>query len=128
MAADPLEQVLRLVAEGRLSAEEAAPLLSALDGRPGRPAGDPDPGTGDEPPSFAAPTSAPSLLRLEVREAGRTVVSLRLPVALGRHALDRVPGLSGDQVERVREALRTGTRGPILLVEDGDNAVRIVLE
>ena len=31
MAADPLDQVLRLVAEGRLTAEEAAPILAALD-------------------------------------------------------------------------------------------------
>src|SRR3954453_12399776 len=31
MAADPLDQVLRLVAEGKLTAEEAAPILAALD-------------------------------------------------------------------------------------------------
>ena len=30
MAADPLDEVLRLVAEGRLTAEEAAPVLAAL--------------------------------------------------------------------------------------------------
>ena len=35
MAADPLDDVLRLVAEGRLTAEEAAPILAALDERPG---------------------------------------------------------------------------------------------
>ena len=34
MAADPLDQVLRLVAEGRLTADEAAPILAALDERP----------------------------------------------------------------------------------------------
>jgi hypothetical protein len=63
-----------------------------------------------------------------VRENGRQVVNLRLPIAVGRLALDRVPGLSGDQVERVREALSSGMRGPILQVEDGDSGVRIVLE
>ena len=30
-APDPLDQVLRLVADGRLTAEEAAPILAALD-------------------------------------------------------------------------------------------------
>ena len=33
-------------------------------------------------------------------------MNLRLPIAVGRFALDRVPGLSGEQVERVREALQ----------------------
>ncbi|HYO44896.1 MAG TPA: hypothetical protein VES19_16985 [Candidatus Limnocylindrales bacterium] len=149
MAGDPLEEVLRLVAEGRLTAEEAAPILAALDDHPG--AG-PGPVSGDgsasragaapkgsprqeppggfgasPPPSFGTPSGA-TTLRLEVRENGRQVVSLRLPIAVGRLALDRVPGLSGEQVERVREALAGGMRGPILQVEDGDSGVRIVLE
>ena len=36
--------------------------------------------------------------------------------------------LSGEQVDRVREAMNTGFRGPVLVVDDGDNGVRIVLE
>lgn len=55
-------------------------------------------------------------------------MNLRLPIAVGRLALDRVPGLSGDQVDRVREALNSGMRGPVLEVSDGDDVVRIVLE
>jgi hypothetical protein len=146
MSADPLDQILKLVAEGRLSADDAAPLLAALDerqgagasaagaragaGGPGTPPRDEPPGGlgSNPPPSFDPPSAGPSSLRLEVRENGRPVVNLRLPIAIGRLALDRVPGLSGEQVERVREALSSGMRGPILLVEDGDNGVRIVLE
>lgn len=146
MTADPLEQVLKLVAEGRLTAEEAAPILAAMDARPGAAAGDArSPGAGDAPkgpprdeppggfgsnppPPFDAPSRGASTLRLEVRENGRQVVNLRLPIAVGRLALDRVPGLSGEQVERVREALAGGMRGPILQVDDGDTGVRIVLE
>jgi SHOCT-like domain len=139
MATDPLDQVLRLVAEGRLTADEAAPILAALDERP--PA---DSGTG---PSTSSPGEAPnrdsssgatgsggpapgaaSSLRIEVREAGRQVVNVRLPIAIGRLALDRVPGLSGEQVDSVRQALAGGVRGPIIAVDDGDNTVRIVLE
>jgi len=156
MASDPLEQVLRLVSEGRLTAEEAGPILAALDDRPGA-SGGPGPASGpasaprpdadagrsrrgsprreppggfgfNPPPSFASPPAGATTLSLEVRENGRQVVNLRLPIAVGRLALDRVPGLSGEQVERVREALAGGMRGPILQVEDGDSGVRIVLE
>lgn len=160
MAADPLEEVLRLVAEGRLTADEAAPILAALEER--APAGGPARGRagGDESsaagsadfgagfaagfgsgPGGHAGTAEPKAeygtggsaagggsLRLEVREAGRQVVNLRLPVAVGRYALDRVPGLSGEQVDSVREALRTGMKGPVLEVDDGSNSVRIIVE
>lgn len=143
MGADPLDQVLRLVAEGRLTAEEAAPILAALDeatdarahadgarregieGEAGRSSS--GRAARDEQGSGYAATG-PSTLRLEVREHGRSVVNLRLPVALGRLAVDRVPGLSGDQVDRVRDALRSGLRGPVLTVDDGDSGVQIVLE
>jgi hypothetical protein len=138
MAADPLDQVLRLVAEGRLSAEEAAPILAALDEAPlgARVAS----ATGASTAAVGAAAGAdaalegevlsgsPSSLRIEIRDNGRNVVNLRLPIAVGRFALDRVPGLSGDQVTRVREAMNSGFRGPVLVVDDGDSGVRIVLE
>ncbi len=61
-------------------------------------------------------------------DGGRPVVNLRLPVAVGKLALDRVPGLSGEQVTRVREALNSGFRGSLLEVDDDGDGVRIVLE
>jgi hypothetical protein len=143
MSADPLDQVLRLVAEGRLTAEEAAPILAALDERstPRRDRGEPPGGFGSNPPpGFGAGAGAgagagegaasrgATTLRIEVRDGGRSVVNLRLPIAVGRFALDRVPGLSGDQVTRVREALSSGLRGPVLEVDDEGDGVRIVLE
>ena len=138
MSADPLEQVLRLVAEGRLTADEAAPILAALDNRTGAgtSGGRPEPGPGAGSTSDAtsgdpgaAGSGGASSLRIEVRDGGRSVVNLRLPIAVGRFALDRVPGLSGDQVTRVRDALRSGLRGPVLEVDEGDgDGVRIVLE
>ena len=131
-ADDPLEQVLRLVAEGRVTAEEAASILAALDEQPARRSASVGrrPRAARTPPSSdpGSPTAGAASLRLEVREHGRQVVNLRLPIAVGRLALDRVPGLSGEQVDRVREALNGGLRGPVLEVEDGDNVVRIVLE
>ncbi|OGO57073.1 MAG: hypothetical protein A2V85_17785 [Chloroflexi bacterium RBG_16_72_14] len=141
MSADPLDQVLRLVAEGRLTAEEAAPILAALDERstPRRERGEPPGGFGSNPPpgygagagagaDAGAASRGATTLRIEVRDGGRSVVNLRLPIAVGRFALDRVPGLSGDQVTRVREALSSGLRGPVLEVDDEGDGVRIVLE
>jgi hypothetical protein len=139
MTADPLDEVLRLVAEGRLTADEAAPILAALDdaagalasaGRSRAAAAEADRTSGGAgaPLEGEVLTGSPSSLRIEVRDNGRNVVNLRLPIAVGRFALDRVPGLSGDQVTRVREAMNSGFRGPVLVVDDGDSGVRIVLE
>jgi len=131
MAADPLDQVLRLVSEGRLTAEEAAPILAALDAQQVPPAPEMSGTAADEPPRGPGDPHgpAPTSLRIEIRDGGRQVVNLRLPIAIGRFALDRVPGLSGEQVDRVREALREGMRGPVLVVDDNDHGgVRIVLE
>ena len=125
---DPLDRVLQLVAEGKLSAEDAAPILAALD-RNSRP----DPGAGAasaaDPGTGQVPAGAPRFARVEVRERGRRVVDLRVPISLGRFALSRVPGLSSQQIAEVEEAVTTGAHGPILDVEDQDgDGVRIVLE
>jgi len=150
MGVDPFDEVLRLVAEGRLTAEEAAPILAALDDRTGPGSDDdpdrtpPMPGAGSEPPggfgsnpppSFAPGDASraergggPSILRIEVTDEGRQVVNLRLPIAVGKFALDRIPGLPAEQVSRVREALRSGYRGSVLEVDDDGDGVRIVLE
>jgi hypothetical protein len=118
--ADPIEEVLRLVSEGRLSAEEAAPVLDALEAARG---GEED----DEPAAATRPQAR--AVRIEVTESGRQVVNLRVPLALGRMALDRVPGLSIDNIGRIREALDQGLTGPIVAVDDGDGStVRIVVE
>lgn len=128
MAEDPILRVLGLVAEGRLTAEEAAPILAALDGSAPAADGADVPPDADERPGDGDGRGA-ATLTIEVRDRGRTVVNLRLPVGVGRFALDRVPGLSGDQVARVRDALRSGVRGPVLIVDDDEGGgVRIGLE
>jgi len=129
---DPLERVLNLVAEGRLTAEEAAPILEALE-RDARPAAAADDGPTVEVGTDAGMTPgdgrAPRYARIEVREHGRRVVDLRIPISLGRFALSRVPGLSKEQIAEVEDAVSQGAHGPILDVQDPDgDGVRIVLE
>jgi hypothetical protein len=127
MPDDALERVLRLVAEGRLSAEEAGPILDALEAR-----GAPAP-TDDPAPTAASATSPGGgpgrALRIEVVENGRKVVNLRVPIALGRAALSRIPGLSEATTDRVKEAIESGLTGPILAVDEGaGDGVRILIE
>ena len=151
MADDPLDTVLRLVAEGRLTADEAGPILAALDAKAGpRPtesrsasgSAGAKSGSAAASASFASAFGASGTtgdesvqsdgsghsLRIEVRDEGRTVVNLRLPLAIGRYALDRIPGLSGDQVDRVRDALGSGMTGPVLVVDDEHGGVRITID
>jgi hypothetical protein len=126
---DGIDTVLRLVSEGRLTAEEAGPILDALDAEAGGTARPAASDARSQAPATPPGEGGPSAVRIEVREGGRQVVNLRLPLALGRFAMDRVPGLSGQQADRIREALQHGVRGPIIEVDEADgNGVRIILE
>ena len=119
MTDDALERVLRLVAEGRLTADEAGPILDALEARAdladARPRDDAtrdqagDRRHADGPHRPVAPSAR---IRIEVSEQGRKVVNLRVPLALGRAALDRIPGLSEATTDRIREAHRLGHHRP----------------
>jgi len=124
---DAMEQVLRLVADGRLTAEQAVPILDAL--------AETDAAAGDRelPPATTSPeaSSRPgraTALRVEVIEDGRKVVNLRIPVNLGRLALDRIPGLSSENTDLIRQAVTEGLVGQVLSIDDGPDGVRIALE
>jgi hypothetical protein len=125
---DPLARVLELVSSGRLTADEAAPILEALEAN----GAISDAGSASAEAGDAAGATEPGrarYARVEVRERGRRVVDLRVPISLGRFALSRVPGLSREQITEVEEAVVSGARGPIFDVEDADgDGVRIVLE
>ena len=122
MADDAIDRVLRLVSDGHLTAEEAGPILDALADRPSRPSSS---SGEDRPPSGDSPARA---LRIQVFEAGQAVVNLRVPLALGRAAIGRVPGISEMTSERIREAIAAGIKGPIVEVEDKGDGVRISIE
>jgi hypothetical protein len=126
---DELAIVLRLVAEGRLTPEDAAPLIEALSRASNRAAGPaPGPslaaGPGRQPPPPPSPSAIsandPRQLRIRVSERGRQVVNLRIPLTFADTALRMVPGLSDEQGDRIRAAIAGKTMGPILDVEDED--------
>ncbi len=136
MPDDAFDQVLRLVAEGRLTADEAGPILDALDTRGSTAAGrssedqaDTDRRTAGGVTSPEAADAGPAhAIRIEVSESGRKIVNLRVPLSLGRAALDNIPGLSTSVTDRVRAALSSGLKGPIVQVDDDGDGVRISIE
>ena len=123
MPEDAFDRVLRLVGEGKLTAEEAGPILDALDATR---AGSPSRAPGARPPGGA--DSPARALRVEIGERGRTVVNLRIPISLGRAAINHVPGISEMTSERIREAIAAGIRGPIIDVDEDGDSVRISIE
>jgi hypothetical protein len=124
-ADDPVAQVLELVAAGKLSADEAAPILDALDDRTQPRASAPGATSAASSPEEGRARYA----RLEVAESGRKVVDLRIPLSLGRMAVGSIPGLSSDHLAQIERALSSGMKGPILNVQDEDGGgVRIVIE
>ena len=133
---DELEALLKLVADGRLTAEEAAPIVAALEERERAGAGRP---TTDEARAAAGGRShrvtrsaedvlTGRRLRLYVAQDGRPVVNMRIPLTAAGIAIDQVPGLSPDHRSRIAEAIQNGMTGPILEVTDGHDEVRIIIE
>jgi hypothetical protein len=139
---DELETILRLVADGRLSPEEAAPIIDALTraeraeaeghaagDRAGRHATrlDRQLRRAQRRIDRAAARAARAVevaggrqLRIQVKERGRQRVNLRIPIGYVDAAIGFVPGLGGDQAERIRDAIKAGEVGPIIDVEDPD--------
>jgi hypothetical protein len=122
---DELSTILRLVSEGKLSAEEAAPIIEAL-GRQGaaRPPGPP-------PPSGTIPGKGRGRrVRIQVTERGRRAVDVRVPLAFAAMAARMVPGIPESYRALIEQAVESDTVGPIVdLAEDEDgDAVLISIE
>jgi hypothetical protein len=135
-----LEALLRLVSEGRITAEEAAPIVAALeekartDARATSTAGG---GTGTawrearEPGRRPGPGQellAERRLQVYVAEGGRQVINISIPLAAAGYAIDQVPGLSPDHRSRIVEAIQEGLTGPLFEVSDAGGEVRIAIE
>lgn len=117
-----LDKILRLVAEGVLTAEEAEEIIAALSPERG------SSGPGPASPGAPEPTdrrTGGSHLRIEVSEAGRRVVNLRVPLNIAGLATTFMPGLSEQHGDTIRQAIASGVRGPILDIgsADGDRVL-----
>lgn len=108
-------KILNLVAEGKLSAQEADEILAALNAREADVAPDSAPGGNSQP-------AKTTHLRIEVTDGGRHVVNLRVPINIAGWASSFLPGLSEQDSDRIRGAVASGTRGTILDIADDDGS------
>jgi len=115
---DERMKILKMLEEGKLSAEEAARLLKAL--------GKAKPERRSPPPGSEA-----KWLRVRVTDlkSGRTSVNVNLPMSLVNVGLKLgaqfVPDTEGIDFRQVQEALRAGLTGKIVDVEDVEEGQRV---
>jgi hypothetical protein len=113
-------KILKMIEEGKLSAEEGTKLLSALSERR-MPA----------PPRPPGASGAPRWLRIRVTDVrtGRSKASVQIPLALvdagmkiGAHFAPEVEGVN---MSNVMEALRSGVTGKIIDVTDEEDGEHV---
>jgi hypothetical protein len=126
---DELATILRLVSDGRLTAEEAAPIIEALT----RQAPPRNPGPWSPPGPMTPPGPGKERgrrIRIQITEHGRRVIDVRVPLAFAAMAARMVPGIPDSYAAMIRQAVETDTVGPIVdLAEDEDgDAVLITIE
>lgn len=113
-------KILKMIEDGKISAEEGAKLLSALrDARRG--SGFPTP---PRPPGVPGASGPARWLRIRVTDmaSGRSKASVQIPLALldaglkiGAHF---APEVEGVDMSNVMEAVRSGVTGKIIDVTD----------
>lgn len=121
---DELATVLRLVSEGKLTAEEAAPIIEALSRHRAAPPSEPP--TPPTPPGSVPGKGRGRRVRIQVTERGRRVVDVRVPLAFAAMAARMVPGIPDSYAALIEQAVDTDTIGPIVDVaedEDGDGVL-----
>jgi hypothetical protein len=112
-------QILQMVQEGKISAEEGAKLLAALDG--------------SKKAEAAATTAATQGKYLRVRvtdmRSGKTKVNVNLPLALVNVGLKMgakfAPELGSVDMNEIMDAIRGGTQGKIVDVEDSEDGEKV---
>ena len=118
-------EILRLLEAGTVTADEAATLLDALDRT------NPPP-LEDARPAEPMPRNS-GIVRIRVTESGgdRVMTNLAFPLGLidsglkiaGQFVPEYLP-----KAEAIRESVKTGFRGALVDVDDGEQRVEIVVE
>jgi len=114
-------QILSMVAEGKISAEEGAKLLAALE---------PEPKKREVRPAAEGPTS-PRWFRVRVTdlETGRNKVNVNLPMSLvdvgARMGARFAPELSDLDLGDIIDQIKAGAQGKIVEVEDAEDGERV---
>ena len=123
MSQEERTRILSLLEEGKITAAEAARLLEAL---------------AAAPPTPARPEAGGGSLHVQVtdRGTGARRVHFTVPAALARIGVQLLAaadlgdqlaaaGLSAADLDRVQEAIDSGTAGTVLEVDDGNSGFRV---
>ena len=120
-------KVLKLIEEGKISADEGARLLAALEKSDKQARG-----RGRKAGANAGEEGRWLRLRVSDTRSGKTRVNMTIPLGLVNMGLAVgarfVPDVAELDVEEIRSALRSGLQGKILEVHDEDELVEIFVE
>ncbi len=130
---DERQQVLRMVEQGTITADEGSKLIMALGIDEQAEQREPEPPEEHaEAPAEAAATNDEVQVRIALASGDGHVVTLVLPLQLARFALPlldlphaAVLGEHGVDINRIREALRSGEPCDILDYQDEESGHRI---
>ncbi len=114
-------KILNMVSEGKISAEEGAQLLKALQNAASKP----------QSSSAASVGGEPHFLRVRVTsiDSGRVRANINIPMSLLNVGLRMgarfAPDLEGVDFEEVMDAINSGMRGKVIDVEDTEENERV---
>jgi len=116
-------QILKMLEQGRITADEAAKLLAALE------IGDKKTGRSDRATAITGPEAKWLRVRITDKASGRQKVSVNLPIGLVNVALKMgakfAPDVVGLNMTQINEALQNNSQGRIIDVEDDTTNERI---
>lgn len=110
-------KILKMIEEGKITAEEGTRLLAAL--------------SKGERKREVAPTTEAKWMRVRVTDldSGKTSVNVNLPIGLVNVGLRMgarfVPDMGGYEIEEISEALSQGLTGKIVDIVDDDEGQRV---
>ena len=113
-------KILKMVEDGKITAEDGAKLLAALSESRKAP-----------PPSSMPPGGEARWFRVRVTDlaTGKTKVNLSLPMGVVNIAIKMgarfVPGVDNDQMEFLAEAFKSGAVGKIVDATDEEDGERV---
>lgn len=115
-------KILNMLAEGKITADEAEELLNAL--------------YTDKDKGIQMPRKEAKFLRVKVWEEGKEKVNVNLPLSLAKFALKFIPTEAKLSMEEknidldaiIQEIMNGTANGKIVQVEEDDQRVEVVLE
>lgn len=107
-------QILKMLEQGQINADEAAKLLAALE-------------SGRREAQYQTSASAPRWFRVRVTDlrSGKAKVNVNIPMSLVNVGLKMgakfAPDMEGVNVDEIKQAIQSGVQGKIIDVEDEED-------